>query len=243
MTITGTPNPVNPDVSRESRNTQRETGKGQNPFSRQDRGASKFGAGTDMKRQGESAVQQAREGEFEARLQKAVSGQTGDGGGGEQGGDDGEPRLLAMIELPTVSQLLTGGHTPKADPATLSARATEIANTVAMRTEAALRSEMQLPPGTPITLRLQLDMCAHGLSGVTINSTSSSLDVILERSSNAASEDLKQAAQALAQSLQRKYPRCLIRIMDTPGEEEIEAASIEYGVTPQAHFRNATGKE
>ncbi len=243
MTITGTPNPVNPDVSRESRDTRREAGKGQNPFSRQDRGASKFGAGTDMKRQGESAVQQAREADFEARLQKAVSGQTGDSGGGEQRGDDGEPRLLAMIELPTVSQLLSGGQTLKADPTTQSARTTEIANTVAMRTEAALRSEMQLPPGTPISLRLQLDMPAHGLSGVTINSTSSSLDVILERNSKDASEDLMQAAQALAQSLQRKYPRRLIRVMDTAGGEEIEAASIEKGVTPQAHLRNPTGKD
>lgn len=243
MTTIGKPTPAETQGTQDAFARRGNTDRERNPFARDGNASPGFSGGDQLRQDGRPVAQQVSEAAFAAKMKQAVT----DGGGGTSGADqmdDNAPRLLAMVEPPSISRLLageTGGAVREA--AGLSARANEMVETVSARVESAFRSAMQPAPGMPVNLRLQLDAGMHGLSGLVINSSATSLEVVLERVTGAMSDELLQAAQALARTLQERFPRRVVKVLDTVGSGEDGPSGIEGRTEGGPAASRETGKD
>jgi hypothetical protein len=126
--------------------------------------------------------------------------------------DPGQLHLLAQAERPSGFALMP----PLAAPAPTANEAAARVEALAVRIEQAARAEMALAPGQPIALRLDLGDMVPGLSALTMEMTADGIDVTLTRSTGPASEELVRAAQMLAERLQARFSRRIVRVLDAP---------------------------
>jgi predicted nucleic acid-binding Zn ribbon protein len=140
--------------------------------------------------------------------------------------------LLAML-LPTDSKTVpTAQHTPALsanDGVTMTGRV-EWIETLYSQIEHAVLSAA---PGTPdgiFTLGLQLAVEGkEGLRSVEISMSPTALDVVLSRTEGQATVEYLAATQALAERLQERFPRRIIRIHETAA-----GSRIARGAEPDA---------
>lgn len=149
--------------------------------------------------------------------------------------DDREgPRLLAIAEPPPDSFSLlfaapaAAPSQTVAPPGTLSperggATADRVAG-VAARVEAAIEAELSSGGPPRFSLAIPVEAMGDGLVGVTVTLGPEGLDILLTRTGLAASEDLVQAASALAARLQRRFTRQAVRVLETIVDEPASAA-------------------
>lgn len=151
------------------------------------------------------------EADFLDKVRRAI----GDGGrpqkaGGEEPDPDPDARLLAVSER--LAPLPLPGVVDDAPaPVDTAGRAALVSD----RIEAAVRGEMRPPGNEPLTIRFDTaDLAASGIAGVTITLSATALDVTLTRSAPDASQGFLQSAQALADRLQVRFGKRIVRIME-----------------------------
>ena len=242
MTTIGKPTHAETQATQDAFARRGNADRERNPFARDGHASAGFSGGDQLRQDGRPVAQQVSEAAFAEKMKQAVA----DGGGkaGADGMDDNVPRLLAMVEPPSVSRLLAGDTAGAArELAGLSARTSEMVETVSARVESAFRSAMQPAQGMPVNLRLQLDVGTHGLSGLVINSSATTLEVVLERVTGAMSDELLQAAQALARTLQERFPRRVVKVLDTVGSGEDGPSIIDGRTAGGPSASRETGKD
>lgn len=134
----------------------------------------------------------------------------------EDGAGDAGPgteRLLALAERPPGFALVPAAAAP-APPA--GAEQAARVEALTLRVEEAVRAELYAAPGRPVTLRLDLGGLVPGLLGLTVAMTPDGIDVTLARAAGPPSAELMQAAQALAERLQTRFARRIVRVLDAP---------------------------
>jgi hypothetical protein len=169
-----------------------------------------------------------REAAFAERVRHAIEDGREAGGGADAAADAATLRLLASVErlpalpVPGVSSIEPSGGTA-------GTRAEEIAD----RVEASIRAADRPAPGQPLMLRLALGdvPAAEGISAIAVTMTADGLDVTLTRDGGEASQSFVQAAQALAERLQQRFSRRLVRVfeVDAPAPGRDDARSDALG--------------
>lgn len=123
-----------------------------------------------------------------------------------------------------VLELTPAGETPS------GARQESRVAQVAARIEDAVRAELRAGAGQPIHIDIPIDAEIDGLKGLSVVISSSGIDIVLERQTDAApSRDLTRAAQWLAETLQRRVGKGTVRVLDV-------AAARDEGETAPAGF-------
>jgi hypothetical protein len=173
-----------------------------------------------------------RQAVFEASVRRAA------------GDDDGvaakprEDKVLAVAEeprglpqMPLAAPQLT---TAVADPAgpTLVDRAGD----VAVRVEQAIRAELSHGLGGPISLKLPIGDLFPGIDAVTITMSADALDIGIQRSGAEISDALLAAAQALADRLQARFSKRIVRVIDVAGPAAAGDAPPADGLTEIARL-------
>lgn len=144
--------------------------------------------------------------------------------GAEALGDGASRRLLAAAEppadalaalfaFPAPTAAPAGAGAPTSEPGAPAAVERRIAD-IADRVERALAADLAADPAAPIALRIPLDGAGGGLTSLTVTATAQGLDITLARPDGeaAASPELLQAAQGLAERLQRRLGRGSVRV-------------------------------
>ena len=157
------------------------------------------------------AAAPSREAAFQASVREALAR---DEPGLDPSGPEGE-RVLAIAEwragAPFPFQV--AAPAPAGDPSALPARE-PVAEALAVRVEQALRAEALAALHGPVALRLDLGGAVEGLHALTVTMTATSLDVTLVRAEGAVPEELIRSAQALADRLQLRFAKRVVRVLD-----------------------------
>lgn len=142
---------------------------------------------------------------------------------GKQSDQDEDPASLAdagTLKLLALAERAPGfALAPSAPPTEVAPAGTEQAIRVAaltQRIEEAVRAELYAAPGRPIALKLELGDLVPGLLSVSVAMTPEGIDVTLARSAGEASPELLLAAQALAERLQTRFAKRIVRVLDAP---------------------------
>jgi len=130
-------------------------------------------------------------------------------------GDAGAPRLLAMAGDPQAAA--------SADAAALPAPGRDVPASVRIealveRIEQSLRGALAPGPGGSLSIRLDLGG-AGGFAGISVSMSPDMVDIVLSRAGFPAAEDLAVAAQVLADRLQMRFPRRIVRVFEAPGRD------------------------
>jgi hypothetical protein len=163
----------------------------------------------------------ARAAAFDERFRAAVrefddADQQGDA---EQG--DG---LAAQATILAVAQASSGTGLPAptaaadSSAATPGARAAAVA-TVTQRIEATIRAEARPSAERPLDLHVSLGQDFHGVTGLRLVVTPTTLDVVLERTAAGVSPQLAAAAAELADGLCARFSKSRVRVLSQPRRE------------------------
>lgn len=132
---------------------------------------------------------------------------------------------------------------PSAPPTAVASVGTEQAiriSALTQRVEEAIRAELYATPGQPIALKIDLTDLIPGLNSVTVSMTPEGIDVTLARTVGEASAELLQAAQALADRLQTRFAKRVVRVLDAPvlalSGQPVAAGGTQ--ATPGAHIHD-----
>jgi hypothetical protein len=137
-----------------------------------------------------------------------------------------EPRadtVLAVVEWK--ANALSSGL-PQPGAATEAKASTATGQAVAAlveRIEQAVRAEMFASIGRPSLVSIDLGGAVEGLRSLTVSMTETALDVTLVRAEGVATAELIGAAQALAERLQQRFGRRIVRVLDSSGDASAEA--------------------
>jgi hypothetical protein len=123
------------------------------------------------------------------------------------------------------------------DPGTVSPGETKSAATlepvvteILAKIEQAWRAELSASAEGPASLQIDLGDAIEGLKGLTVTMTGTSLDVILVRGEGEASAELMLAAQVLADRLQQRSGKRIVRVLDAVGSEATGEAEAPGGI-------------
>lgn len=132
---------------------------------------------------------------------------------GDAGDADGmAPRLLAVAGEVVAPRLFEGAPAKAGpDAGDASGRVAEITR-LAERIERSVEGEMAGNLRSGISLRLELQDAGDGPRGLTLTMTATSIDVVLSSPEGGLPEDYALAAQALADRLQARFSRRIVRI-------------------------------
>jgi len=163
---------------------------------------------------------------FERRIESALEREQP---GGEYPGA-ADARLLA-----------SAGAMPLPDPVIPQGRSMEgRIEAVERQIAAALPGKWQHPSGEPLSFLLQgAGLADTGLASITLTLTPEGLDVTLVASDPDAGDLFRQAAQALADRLQHRFPRRLVRIFEAADDGGKQDAAPD---TIAALFAQAAGR-
>lgn len=127
----------------------------------------------------------------------------------------GEPAALRLIDgLPATAGLVAGYA---------SGRTAEVAR-LAERIEQSIKGEMAGNLRSGFRLRLDLQNAGDGPQSLTLTMTTNSIDVVLSSPEGGLSADYALAAQALADRLQARFSRRVVRIYEANAENELRAS-------------------
>lgn len=132
--------------------------------------------------------------------------------------EQGSQRLLAIAGV-GVASLPANAVAPADQQVGLSPGVANQVDMLTHRIEQALRAEMR--DGVPAGFSLRLDLPDAGsISGVTITMSSDSIDIVFTRAGSETTAEYLLAAQALAERLQARFSRRIVRIHEVDGSPE-----------------------
>lgn len=122
-------------------------------------------------------------------------------------------RVLALVEWaappsPFIPEPVVPPLAPLAP--NIEARVTDVVS----RVEQAIRAELFQDAGRPVSIRIELPENGDGVQSITIAMSATTLDVRLQRGDGRVTDDLLAAAQALAERLQARFSRRVVRVLD-----------------------------
>jgi hypothetical protein len=112
---------------------------------------------------------------------------------------------------------------------------------VVARIEQAVKAESRAAANGLAAVHLDLGDAVAGLKGLTVAMTPTAIDVTLLRSEGEVSAELIGAAQALADRLQQRFGRRIVRVHDTTGEVAAEAGE-GHGLQAISNILGQTAK-
>jgi len=183
-------------------------------YSRTDQ-SDRLGHGLDVNGQ-DAPLINARAAAFDERFRAAIRelDDAAEQGEGKQGGDPAvQVRVLAIAEAPAGTGLPAPADAADARASLPGAREAAVA-AVTQRIDEAIRAEARPSADRPLNLHVTLGQDFHGVTGLALMVTPTTLDVVLERTAFGVSEQLAGAAAELAESLRARFSKRCVRILD-----------------------------
>ncbi|WP_294641446.1 hypothetical protein [uncultured Aureimonas sp.] len=177
-------------------------------------------------------AEDGREQRFRESLKRHASGAARAATAGRTEDDDDPGRRL-LAERPPLPPFPLAATAVALAPATLP---TQRAERICDLVEAALRRSGAPTPGTPVVIALDAPLLiGSGLAGILITMGADALDVVLSPEPGADVARLMDTAQTLADRLQQRFGRRVIRIHEGPrGAAEPDATSASGSTAPVA---------
>ncbi len=163
----------------------------------------------------------ARAAAFDERFRAAIrdlddADQQGEAG---QGGElAAQARILAVAQAPSGAGLPAPADAADSGTAAPGTREVAVA-AVTQRIEAAIRAEARPTAERPLDIHVTLGQDFHGVTGLRLVVTPTTLDVVLERTASGVSGQLSAAAAELAQGLCARFSKRCVRVLDQPAGE------------------------
>jgi hypothetical protein len=213
-----------------------------------DRSGQLPGGGTGLSRDGPGRETGQRQygldaglaGDRQALFLDKVRRALGEDGTQDEGDDTGGPaqRLLAMAGETTAPRLVDGLPSPGGPAVADASGRTAGVVQLAERIERSLEGEMAAGWRSGVSLRLDLEDAGDGPRSLTLTMTATSIDVVLSPPEGGLPEDYALAAQALAERLQTRFSRRVVRIHEAGGQE----AKASHGLDEISRLLSGRGE-
>ncbi|MDO1583186.1 hypothetical protein [Rhizobium oryzicola] len=172
----------------------------------------------------DTSDRQDREAAFSARLRHALSKQPNEGHQGDEEDAPLVPEGLSLIAAASANGRSAVTEPMEADRISPKARAERIAAQIAE----ALNTADRPMPGGPVTVRLQMPaLDGSEIRALVLTMTGDQLDVTLTTGEHPLIDDLKLAAQALADRLSLRFPTRRIRVLEAPASRTDPVDTVE----------------
>ena len=169
-----------------------------------------------------------RHAQFAETMRRALGERRDDA---ERPGEDEVRRVLAVAGAPApLPSPFAPGAPLGAEASVLGPTTSERVETLANRIEAAVRAELRGEMGPAITLRLDIAGAMPGVDALTLTVSPTLIEVVLTRAAGAdLPSDYAAAAQALADRLQSRFSKRLVRIVEAeaPGGTQTPSRGLE----------------